>query len=122
MGQPIKILDLANEMIRRSGLKVGDDIQIQITGIRPGEKLYEELACDNEQTRPTAHRKIRVWQLPTASQSQVKRMLDLLGSVTQGTRDQIIFALSQCVPEYHPESIKLPKRPEHSTMVQHAAA
>src|SRR5437764_7522268 len=115
MGQPVKILDLAEEMIRRRGLKIGSDIQIQFTGVRPGEKLYEELACDDEQTRPTAHEKIRVWQLPSASQQQVKRMLDLLGSVTQGTRDQIIFALSQCVPEYQPESIKLPKRTEHST-------
>src|SRR5262249_20022864 len=96
MGRPVRIFDLAQGMIGRRGLKVGEDIQIEITGIRPGEKLYEELACDNEQTRPTAHEKIRVWQLPTAGQQQMKRMLDLLSSVTQGTREQILFALSQC--------------------------
>ncbi|HEX3356578.1 MAG TPA: nucleoside-diphosphate sugar epimerase/dehydratase [Tepidisphaeraceae bacterium] len=121
MGQPIKILDLANEMIRRSGLKAHEDIQIEITGMRPGEKLYEELACDNEQTRPTAHRKIRVWQLPHAGPQQVKRMLDLLASVTQGTRDQVILALSKCVPEYQPESLKFPAAAPQQTM-QHAAA
>ncbi len=121
MGQPIKILDLANEMIRRSGLKANEDIQIEFTGMRPGEKLYEELACDNEQTRPTAHRKIRVWQLPRAGQQQVKRMLDLLASVTQGSRDQVILALSKCVPEYQPESLKLrPAAPQPA--LQHAAA
>src|SRR5262249_40863699 len=98
MGRPIKVLDLGQEMIRKSGLKLDEDIQIQITGIRPGEKLYEELACDNEQTRPTAHKKIRVWQLATASSQQIKRILELLSSVTGGTREEVIFALSQCVP------------------------
>jgi FlaA1/EpsC-like NDP-sugar epimerase len=122
MGSPIKILDLAREMITKSGLKIDEDIQIQITGIRPGEKLYEELACDNEQTRPTAHRKIRVWQLPTASGQQIKRILELLASVTSGSREDVIFALSQCVPEYQPESIKLPRKADRSTDIQHAAA
>jgi FlaA1/EpsC-like NDP-sugar epimerase len=63
MGEQIKILDLAEALIRRSGLRVGEDIMIEFTGIRPGEKLYEELANDNEQTRPTRTKKIRVWEL-----------------------------------------------------------
>lgn len=104
MGEPIRILDLATEMIRRSGLTPDEDIMIQFTGTRPGEKLYEELACDNEQTRPTSHEKIRVWQLPQAGPSQVKRMLDLLASVTNSSRQEILFALSSCVPEYTPPS------------------
>jgi FlaA1/EpsC-like NDP-sugar epimerase len=104
MGEPIRILDLANEMIRRNGLKPDDDILIQFTGTRPGEKLYEELACDNEQTRPTSHEKIRVWQLPHAGSQQVKRMLDLLGSVINSSREEILFALSSCVPEYQPQT------------------
>ncbi|HTL30607.1 MAG TPA: UDP-N-acetylglucosamine 4,6-dehydratase family protein, partial [Tepidisphaeraceae bacterium] len=103
MGEPIRILDLATEMIRRLGLTPGEDILIQFTGTRPGEKLHEELACDNEQTRPTSHEKIRVWQLPQAGPQQVKRMLDLLASVTNSTRDEILFALSSCVPEYQPQ-------------------
>src|SRR5205085_3908878 len=57
MGEPIRILDLARHMIRQAGLVPDEDIAIKFTGTRPGEKLYEELACDNEQTRPTSHSK-----------------------------------------------------------------
>ena len=78
MGQPIRILDLACELIRRNGLRVDDDIQIQFTGVRPGEKLYEELSADNEQTRPTSHPKISVWQLPPADAAEVERGLEIL--------------------------------------------
>ena len=103
MGEPIRILDLAEELIRRSGLRVGDDIVIEFSGIRPGEKLYEELANDNEQTRPTSHAKIRVWELPTASGAQVARMLDLLSDVTDAPRERVVQALRQVVAEYRPE-------------------
>jgi FlaA1/EpsC-like NDP-sugar epimerase len=101
MGEPIRILDLAKEMIRRSG----EEIAIRITGIRPGEKLYEELAGDDEQTRPTSHEKIRVWQLPRASRGQVERMLKLLGGVVDGSRDEVILALRQVVAEYRPAGV-----------------
>src|SRR5215207_11727979 len=103
MGEPIRILDLAEELIRRSGLRVGEDIVIKFSGIRPGEKLYEELANDNEQTRPTSHEKIRVWELPAASPQQVERMLDLLQTVTDAPRERVVHALRQVVAEYRPE-------------------
>jgi FlaA1/EpsC-like NDP-sugar epimerase len=122
MGEPIRILDLANEMIRRHGLTPGEDILIQFTGIRPGEKLYEELACDNEQTRPTSHEKIRVWQLPHAGAQQVKRMLDLLSSVTNASRDEILFALSSCVPEYQPPTKLDPNASDQATKLRLLAA
>ncbi|MGE5612139.1 MAG: polysaccharide biosynthesis protein, partial [Bacillota bacterium] len=77
-------------------------IAIRITGIRPGEKLYEELAKDDEQTRPTSHPKIRVWRLAPATRGEVERMLKLLGSVVDGTRDEVIGALRQVVAEYGP--------------------
>src|SRR5687768_12902562 len=86
MGEPIRILDLAEELIRRSGLRTGEDIVIQFSGIRPGEKLYEELANDNEETRPTMHPKINVWQLPPADPARVARGLDLLNSAAGGMR------------------------------------
>jgi FlaA1/EpsC-like NDP-sugar epimerase len=104
MGEPIRILDLAEALIRRSGLRVGDDIMIQFSGIRPGEKLYEELANDNERTRPTSHEKIRVWELPSASAQQVARMLELLEAVTDAPREHVVHALRQVVSEYRPES------------------
>src|SRR5207249_7753413 len=72
MGEPVKILDLALQMILRNGLKPDEDIQIKFTGLRPGEKRYEELSTTNEQTRPTSHERIRVWQLQTATTEQVE--------------------------------------------------
>src|SRR5687768_10561116 len=104
MGAPVRILDLALELIRRRGLRAGDDIRIEFTGVRPGEKLYEELAFENERTRPTSHGKIRVWQLPSAGAAQVKRSLDLLSGVIGASREEVVFALSQCVPEYRPDT------------------
>ena len=100
MGKPIKILALAKEMIRRRGLKPGKDIAIEFSGIRPGEKLYEELACADEMTRPTSHAKIRVWQLPRATAKQVERMLSVLGAAVNGSHREIVAALGECVPEY----------------------
>jgi FlaA1/EpsC-like NDP-sugar epimerase len=105
MGEPVRILDLAHEMIRRAGLVVGRDIELKITGIRPGEKLYEELSCDNEQTCPTAHEKIRVWQLPTATTEQIDQALTRLLAIIDAPRAEVIDALCTCVPEYTPESV-----------------
>jgi FlaA1/EpsC-like NDP-sugar epimerase len=100
MGEPIRILDLAREMIARAGLRPEEDIAIKFTGIRPGEKLHEQLASDNERTRPTSHGKIRVWQLTAASEEQVDKMLTILSEVVNADRADVIRALKQCVPEY----------------------
>jgi FlaA1/EpsC-like NDP-sugar epimerase len=100
MGEPVRILDLAREMIRRNGLREGRDIAIRFSGVRPGEKLYEELACDDEQTRPTAHAMIRVWQLPRPSSVQVADGLARLARASEGTSSDAVDALSWCVPEF----------------------
>src|SRR5213083_908252 len=71
MGSPVRIVDLARGLIARNGLVPDRAVQGRFTGLRPGEKLYEEFAGDDEQTRPTAHPKIRVWQLPTADPRDV---------------------------------------------------
>lgn len=102
MGQPVRILDLARAMILHAGLRPDEDVAIKFTGIRPGEKLYEELAKDDEQTRPTSHPKIRVWKLAPAAHGQVDRMLKLLESAIDASRDQVIDALRQVVAEYAP--------------------
>src|SRR5204863_8050869 len=62
MGEPVKILDLAREMITLSGFRPGEDIEITFTGVRPGEKLYEELSIEGEDVSRTAHPKIGIWQ------------------------------------------------------------
>lgn len=112
MGAQVRIVDLATALIRRNGLRPGDDIEIRFTGIRPGEKLYEELATDDEQTCATAHEKIRVWKLPPADPRQVERGLELLAEAAEtGDSIKAIAALARCVPEYQP-SIELPERAE----------
>jgi FlaA1/EpsC-like NDP-sugar epimerase len=108
MGEPIKILSLAKEMIRRRGLKPGKDIAIEFTGIRPGEKLYEELACENEQTRPTSHPKIRVWQLARATPQQIDQMLKSLTQVTNASHNEIVQTLMRSVPEYQSSTVETP--------------
>jgi FlaA1/EpsC-like NDP-sugar epimerase len=112
MGKPIKILNLAKEMIRRCGLVPGRDIAIEFSGIRPGEKLYEELACASEETRQTSHPKIRVWQLPRATAEQVERMMHTLGGVINSDRARVVNALRESVAEYRPT----PDVPEEKTL------
>jgi FlaA1/EpsC-like NDP-sugar epimerase len=106
MGEPIRILDLAKELIARNGLRLGEDIDIQITGIRPGEKLYEELSCENEQIVPTSHTKIHVWQLPPADPGEVQQAIDLLSSVIYTSAESAVGALMRCVPEYRVPAIE----------------
>jgi FlaA1/EpsC-like NDP-sugar epimerase len=71
------------------------DIDVQFTGIRPGEKLFEELARDDERTRPTAHAKIRIWELALATDAQVGHMLTTLSHVTNAPASEIKGALHQ---------------------------
>jgi FlaA1/EpsC-like NDP-sugar epimerase len=107
MGEPIGILDLAKELIARNGLKLGEDIDIQITGVRPGEKLYEELSCDNEQIVPTAHSKIHIWQLPPVEPEQVEQAIARLSDAIYAGSAAAVEALMQSVPEFQPAREKL---------------
>jgi O-antigen biosynthesis protein WbqV len=122
MGQPVRIIDLAQEMIRQAGLTVGTDIEIEFTGIRPGEKLYEELAGDSEQTRPTAHAGIRVWQHPAATAGQVQRMLETLDAVVDADREQVVRALRHIVPEYRAADAGSESPPDQASPLRLLAA
>src|SRR3984957_1639115 len=93
MGEPVRILDLAIEMIRRSGLRPHEDIIIQFTGVRPGEKLSEELAGQNEQTQPTSHAKIRIWQLPPANLAETRQMIENLSIVVDEPHERVLMGL-----------------------------
>ena len=101
MGSPVRILDLAKELIRRHGLEPDVDVQIRFSGVRPGEKLYEELARDDERTAATSHAKIRVWHLPPADPAEVARGLELLAGSTDSP-ERAVATLVACVPEYTP--------------------
>ncbi len=108
MGKPVRIFDLAEEMIRLAGKKPHDDIAIEFTGMRPGEKLFEELAGATERTRPTTHAKIRVWELATATATQIERSLARLQACVDGPREGAINALMESVAEYKPDPANQP--------------
>jgi len=108
MGRPVRILDLAEEMIRLAGKTPHDEIAIEFTGMRAGEKLFEELAADGELTRPTSHPKIAVWQLPPARPDQIDAALARLAEVVDGPRDGAVSALMHAVNEYRPATAAAP--------------
>src|SRR5205814_2083222 len=104
MGEPVKIVDLARDLIALSGLEVGRDIDIAITGLRPGEKLYEELFVPGEHYMRTCHEKIFI--ADDASRA-VPAALDaglaaLEAAVRRDDAAAILAALSTLVPEFQP--------------------
>src|ERR1044071_3999871 len=100
MGQPVRILDLARDLIMLSGLRPEVDIPIVFTGLRPGEKLYEELSIRGENMLATRHPKIAIWKSQPAAGQYVQKMIDELEPLQHCTRrDQVLFALKQFVPE-----------------------
>ncbi len=107
MDQPVRIADLARNLILLSGLRPDEDIQIEFTGIRPGEKLYEELNLFCEETVPTSHEKIRIFTGKRASQHDAASILALLRDVC-ASRDTgaLVLALKEIVTDYSP-SIQL---------------
>ncbi|NOU00165.1 MAG: polysaccharide biosynthesis protein [Gallionella sp.] len=102
MGQPVKIVDLAKDLIRLSGL-TEDDIKIEFSGLRPGEKLYEELLADNEHTLPTPHPKLRIAQAQLADEAWLKQLLEWTTAASMSDED-VRNALRGWLPEYQPSS------------------
>ncbi|CCI14266.1 Similar to A0ZBT3_NODSP WblM protein [Microcystis aeruginosa PCC 9806] len=101
MGEPVRIYDLALQMIRLSGLELGQDIDIEITGLRPGEKLYEELLIDTDKARPTAHPKIFCANEHFLAWDKLQIKLEqLLNSIQVNDRQGLVKSLQDLVPEY----------------------
>ncbi len=101
MGEPVKIAELANAMIQLSGLIPGKDIQIVYTGLRPGEKLYEELLTDKETTLPTYHPKIKKAQVENIDGLAVLAKIDeLLYGLYKYSKEDVVRKVKGLVPEY----------------------
>jgi FlaA1/EpsC-like NDP-sugar epimerase len=101
MGKPVKIIDLANQMIQLSGLVPEKDIKIVYTGLRPGEKLNEELLSDNENTLPTYHPKIKIAKIEKVDNTGILiKIDDLLKKLYGMSKEQVVEEFSEMVSEY----------------------
>lgn len=113
MGEQVRILDVAEQLIRLSGLRPGIDVSIRFVGLRPGEKLEEELLTDSERTRLTEHRKIFRLELDPVDPAIVAARVEELERLSHtGTPELIRAALATLVPEYHtfaPEPLPIPE-------------
>jgi FlaA1/EpsC-like NDP-sugar epimerase len=101
MGQPVQIYDLAEKMILLSGLIPHKDIRIEISGMRPGEKLYEELLASTETTLPSFNSKILIGKIRHFEYSeQNQKITDLLNNLTKENDDLLVSRLKDLVPEF----------------------
>ena len=100
MGESVKIIDLAKKMIQLSGLEIGKDIEIKITGLRPGEKLYEELLAKEENTLPTHHPQILRAKISIEETETIDLIDQLIGLFERQQNEDIVSKMKQIVPEY----------------------
>ena len=99
MGDSVKIIDLAKKMISLSGMTIDKDIQIKVTGLRPGEKLYEELLANEENTIPTHHKKILIAKTNVINKNEMQ--IDaLINLIDEQKNDQLVKVIKTIVPEY----------------------
>lgn len=101
MGKPVRILDMAERMIKLSGFQPYKDIDIKITGLRPGEKLYEELLSETAESLPTFHSKIMVSKVPTEDFYKVSEKIQAIVKATnQNKKTEVVLKIKELVPEY----------------------
>tara|TARA_R110002072_G_scaffold192257_1_gene349156 strand:- start:41701 stop:43461 length:1761 start_codon:yes stop_codon:yes gene_type:complete len=105
MGEPVRIIDLAKRMIRLSGLEPYEDIDIKITGLRPGEKLYEELLNDTSTVLPTHHPKIMISTMPAGNFAEIKEKAEeIIRTATKQEDQKVVRMLKEMVPEFKSEN------------------
>ncbi len=110
MGEPVRIMDLAEKLIRAYGYEPNVDMPIKIIGLRPGEKLYEELLMDSERDKMTrtAHKKIFVANVDKIDDAQYDHMMQVLQSVEDKNDERAVEAIAEIVPTYHPDEKNRP--------------
>jgi FlaA1/EpsC-like NDP-sugar epimerase len=122
MGESIKIVDLARDLIRLSGM---EDIPIVFTGLRPGEKLFEELKFDGEGLKATSHQKIHVFDGGHVDANRINAWLDELATIVNAKNVHgLITKMTEIVPEYtpSPEILSLAKIDRHDRFVTYQQA
>ena len=100
MGESVKIFDLAKNMIKLSGLRYPQDIDIKVVGLRPGEKLYEELLANGENTMPTYHKKIMIGKVRELDYNFVRTKIDELCVNNMFFNGDTVKLMKEIVPEY----------------------
>ncbi len=106
MGRPVKIVDLARQMIELSGLKPDEDIQIEFTGVRPGEKLFEEVTRNGENFDPTTHSKIFRFLSQPGDLTRVRQTLqNLRDNLHELEADELKLMLQKAMPDYKPSPL-----------------
>jgi FlaA1/EpsC-like NDP-sugar epimerase len=100
MGEPVKIVDLASNLIKLSGYKVGEDIEIKFTGLRPGEKMYEELLMNEEGLKKTANEMIFIGNPIEFDKEEFKIQLDKLSEVASNESADVREMIKEIVPTY----------------------
>jgi FlaA1/EpsC-like NDP-sugar epimerase len=100
MGESVRIFDLAKNMIKLSGLNYPEDIDIVITGLRPGEKLYEELLANGENTMPTYHKKIKISKVRELDYALVRSKIDELCVTNMFFGENTVKLMKTIVPEF----------------------
>lgn len=100
MGESVKIIDLAKKMIQLSGMELGKDIEIKITGLRPGEKLYEELLAKEENTLATHHPQILKAKIREEESDQIDKIKELIEMFGSQDNDEMVGKMKDIVPEF----------------------
>ena len=101
MGEPVKIIDLARNLIKLSGFEPNVDIKIEVTGLRPGEKLYEEVLMDDEGLQKTSNNQIRIGRPIEIDEAEFKKELNILKRVADNDQDEKVdLIMKSIVPTY----------------------
>ena len=101
MGEPVKIIDLARNLIKLSGFEPNVDIKIEVTGLRPGEKLYEEVLMDEEGLQKTSNNQIRIGRPIEIDEAEFKKELNILKRVADNDQDEKVdLIMKSIVPTY----------------------
>ncbi|MBO6241622.1 MAG: polysaccharide biosynthesis protein [Butyrivibrio sp.] len=121
MGEPVRILDLAENLIKLSGFKVGEDIKIEFTGLRPGEKLYEEMLMDEEGLQDTANKMIHIGKPIELDEMKFFSELERLHKAARAEAPDIKMLVREIVTTYHPTDNEEDKSAEHMEALKKAA-